>query len=257
MEILLFRTALAPCLVLLVSLAARRLGPRLGGRLLGAPTTSGPFIAVLCLSSGSAAAAHAARGGAGGQLCVAGFCIVYGRLAPRCGPALTLVLSLVCVAVAGAVETLCGDDIAVTVALVLLLILVNVPAPVRVRPDPDPNSLSRGAIAARMVLSGTVVLASVSLAHLAGPVAGGMLSAMPVLLIVMAPALHRCSGAAAVADLLRGALASGSGTVAFLFVLCVALVPCGPIAAFALALGALAAIDAVVRRAAVRPVGDR
>jgi hypothetical protein len=157
------------------------------------------------------------------------------------------------VAVAGVIEILCGGDVVITAALALLLILVNVPAPAQAQPDPKPKPkpVSRRVIAARMALSGTVVLASVSLTHVAGPSAAGMLSAMPVLLTVMAPALHRSSGPDAAADLLRGALASGTGTIAFLLVLCVALVPCGPVAAFALALGALAATDSLVSRATV------
>ena len=270
MEILLFRTALAPCLVLLVSLAARRIGPRLGGRLLGAPTTSGPFLAVLCLGSGAGAAAHAAHGSAAGQLSVTAFCFSYGRLAPRRRPASALVLSLACVALAGAVETSCGDDVVLPAALALLLVLAGVPA-ARVRaaetdaetdaPEtvsaPEsapgkPNPLSRRAIAARMAVSGTLVLTSVTVARIAGPFAGGMLSALPVLLAVMAPALHRGSGPAAAADLLRGALASAAGTIAFLLVLCVALVPCGAFAAFALALGGLAGTDLLVSRATGR-----
>jgi hypothetical protein len=285
MEILLFRTALAPCLVLLVSVVARRLGPRLGGRLLGAPTTSGPFLAILCLGSGADAAAHAAHGSVAGQLSVAVFSFTYGRLAPRFRPALTLTLSLACVAIAGAVEVLCGDDIAITANLALLLILVNVPAPVHeavpalmsalmsadvsadvsshvsadvsVRASaPDPKPLSRRAIAARMALSGAVVLVSLNIAHVAGPFVGGMISAMPVLLAVMAPTLHRGSGPGAAIELLRGALAAAAGTIAFLLVLCVALVPCGPVAAFALALVALAVTDPLVSRATVLAKGN-
>jgi hypothetical protein len=273
MEILLFRTALAPCLVLLVSLVARRLGPRFGGRLLGAPTTSGPFLAVLCLGSDADAASHAAHGSVAAQLSVVVFSFTYGRLAPRCRPAPTLVVSLACVGIAGAVEVLCGGDVLITAVLTLLLIKVNVPKPVPAQspapvpalpPDaapasvlaPAPKPLSRRAIAVRMMLSGIVVLASLDVAHVAGPFVGGMISAMPVLLAVMAPALHRGSGPAAATELLRGALTSAAGTIAFLLVLCVALVPCGPVAAFALALPAFAATDALVSRATVRAGGN-
>lgn len=259
MEILLLRIAFAPLLVLLVSLVARRVGPRLGGRLLGAPTTSGPFLAVLCVGSGTGAAANAAHGSAAGQLSVACFCFTYGRIAPRRRPAQTLVLALAAVTLAGAVEILCGDDVLVTAVPALVLILLNVPSlPTRRAPrpelgpesEPGPTPLSNRAIGARMVLSGVLVLTSVTVARAAGPFAGGMLSALPVLLAVMAPALHRTSGAVAAADLVCGALTSGAATIAFLLVLCAALVPLGAPAAFALAVLALAAADLAVRRTA-------
>ena len=261
MEILLFRTALAPCLVLLVSLVARRVGPHPGGRLLGAPTTSGPFLAVLCAGSGTTAAAHAAHGSVAGQLSVACFCFTYGRLAPRRDPVRTLLLSLSVVAVAAGVEVLCGGDEWPAAALALLLVLVNLPtpapasAPAGPAVPPAPDSLRWQAIAGRMAVSGTLVLTSVTVARVAGPFLGGLLSALPVLLAVMAPSLHRGSGAAAAVALLRGALTSAAGTLAFLLVLCVALVPLGAPGAFALALAALTAADRLVRRATVRPAG--
>ncbi|MGW1142395.1 hypothetical protein, partial [Streptomyces zhihengii] len=56
MDIALLRILLAPSLVLVVSLVARRAGPALGGRLLGAPTTTGPFLLLMCWDSGGTAA---------------------------------------------------------------------------------------------------------------------------------------------------------------------------------------------------------
>ncbi|MGW2119634.1 hypothetical protein [Streptomyces zhihengii] len=58
MDIALLRILLAPSLVLVVSLVARRAGPALGGRLLGAPTTTGPFLLLMCWDSGGTAAAE-------------------------------------------------------------------------------------------------------------------------------------------------------------------------------------------------------
>lgn len=261
MEILLLRTALAPCLVLLVSLVARRVGPLWGGRLLGAPTTSGPFIAVLCLGSGTATAAHAAHGSIAGQLSVACFCFAYGRIAPRRRPLITLLLSLAVVAAAAGLEVVCGDEVWPAAALALVLVLINLPKPAPTAPpasvpeQPAPDSPSWRPIAGRMAVSGVIVFASVTVARVAGPFLGGLLSALPVLLSVMAPSLHRSSGAGAAVELLRGALTSVAGTLAFLLVLCAALIPLGAPAAFAPALAALAAADRLVRRATVRPAG--
>lgn len=262
MEILLLRTALAPCLVLLVSLVARRAGPLWGGRLLGAPTTSGPFIAVLCLGSGTATAAHAAHGSVAGQLSVACFCLTYGRIAARHRPLMTLLLSLAVVVAAAGLEVVCGDDVWPAAALALVLVLINLPKPTTppgsapgVPERSAPDSPSWRPIAGRMAVSGLLVFASVTVARVAGPFLGGLLSALPVLLSVMAPSLHRSGGAGAAAELLRGALTSAAGTLVFLLVLCAALVPLGAPAAFALALAALAAADRLARRLTVRPAG--
>lgn len=284
MEILLLRTALAPCLVLLVSLVARRVGPHRGGRLLGAPTTSGPFILVLCLGSGTATAAHAAHGSIAGQLSVACFCSTYGRIAVRRRPLTTLPLALAAVAAAAGLEVVCGDDVWPAFGLALVLVLINLPQPMpqptprpqgtsqptptpRPQPTPPPSSsapvpgrpapdsLSWRAIAGRMAVSGTLVFTSVAVARAAGPFLGGLLSALPVLISVMAPSLHRSGGPGAAVALLRGALTSVAGTLAFLLVLGTALVPLGAPAAFALALAALAAADRLARRATVRPSG--
>lgn len=258
MEMLLFRTCLAPLLVLAVSLVARNLGPRWGGRLLGAPTTSGPFLVVLCLGSGERATESAAHGSVAGQLSVACFCFVYGRLAGRRQPLHALLLSLATVAVAGVFEMLCGSDEWLTAAPALVLILINLPAATASMAEDDdaaPNPLRWQAIAVRMAISGTIVCASVGVAGIAGPFIGGLLCALPVLLTVMAPSLHRTCGADAAIELLRGALTSGAGTLAFLLVLCLAPVPLGAPGAFALALAALAAADRLARRATVRPAG--
>ncbi|MEW2556913.1 hypothetical protein AB0957_35005, partial [Streptomyces zhihengii] len=87
MDIALLRILLAPSLVLVVSLVARRAGPALGGRLLGAPTTTGPFLLLMCWDSGGTAAAEAAEGGVTGQLTVVCFCLAYAWLATRLRPA--------------------------------------------------------------------------------------------------------------------------------------------------------------------------
>ncbi|ANP51433.1 hypothetical protein AVL59_19095 [Streptomyces griseochromogenes] len=124
MEILLLRTALAPSLVLLVSVVARRSGPRRGGLLLGAPTTSGPFLALMWLDGGSAAAARAAHGNVAAQLVVVSFCLAYGRFAPALRPSRTLTAALACAAGAGLAAAVC-PNVWLTAALALAVIFAG------------------------------------------------------------------------------------------------------------------------------------
>ncbi|MGN5381908.1 hypothetical protein ACQ4WX_46910 [Streptomyces lasalocidi] len=169
MEILLLRTALAPSLVLLVSVVARRSGPRRGGLLLGAPTTSGPFLLLVWLSGGSAAAAHAARGNVAAQLVVAAFCLAYGRLAPVLRPARTLTAALACAAGAGLIAALC-TDVWLTAASALALAFAGL----RAWPAPAPTHRPQRAarireIPVRMAVSATTVLLAVRAAAALGP----------------------------------------------------------------------------------------
>ena len=62
----LLRVTLAPALVLLVSLAQKRWGHTLGGRLVGLPLTTGPLLVLITLMSGTEATAIAAHGVVGG-----------------------------------------------------------------------------------------------------------------------------------------------------------------------------------------------
>ncbi|WP_416981852.1 hypothetical protein [Streptomyces sp. T028] len=122
---------------------------------------------------------------------------------------------------------------------------------------PAPARVRRWEIPTRMALSGVIVVAALTATAAIGPLAGGVLAALPVLLSVMGPSIHRTAGAAAAADLMRGALTSVAGTLGFLLVLCFAPHTPGPVAAFPLALIAFAATDSLVRYGLARGSGTR
>ncbi|WP_143658625.1 hypothetical protein [Streptomyces sp. IMTB 2501] len=227
MEILLLRTALAPSLVLLVSVVARRSGPRRSGLLLGAPTTSGPFLALMWLNGGSQAAARAAHGNVAAQLIVAAFCLVYGRLAPVLRPARTLTAALVCAAGAGLLAAMCAN-VWLTAALGLAVIFAGLrtwpaPAPASGHTDRQPDHARRWDIPVRMAVSATTVLLAVHAADALGSFAGGILAALPVLLAVMALSTHRSTGAATAAAMMRAALTATPCTLGFLLMIYTAL----------------------------------
>ncbi|WP_031487524.1 hypothetical protein [Streptomyces bicolor] len=228
MELLLLRTALAPSLILIVSVVARRSGPRLGGLLLGAPTTSGPFLALMWLDGGSGAAARAAQGNVAAQLAVVSFCLAYGRLAPALRPARALTAALASAAGAGLVAAACAN-VWLTGALVLAVTCVGLrtwPAPADT--DPVPGHARSWEIPLRMAVSATTVLLAVHSSDALGSFTGGILAALPVLPAVMAPSTHRSTGADAAAAMMRAALTAAPGTVVFLLVLHAAFAAAGP-----------------------------
>ncbi|MFJ5262557.1 hypothetical protein ACIQAC_19030 [Streptomyces sp. NPDC088387] len=219
MEILVLRTVLAPSLVLLVSLVARRSGPHRGGLLLGAPTTSGPFLALMWCDGGSTAAARAAHGNIAAQLAVVSFCLAYGRLAPALRPSRTLAAALACAAGAGLLAAVC-TDVWLTAALILAVTFAGLrtwPAPAC--EDRPPRRAHGWDIPVRMAVSATTVLLAVTVAGTLGAFTGGILAALPVLLAVMAVSTHHSTGARSTASMLRAAMTVAPGTLAFLLTL--------------------------------------
>jgi hypothetical protein len=217
---LVLRLSLAPLIVLVASLAQRRLGPRLGGRIVALPLTTGPFLAVVCLQYGPAATARAAVGIISGLMLVVGFCLGYAHLAAsRVRPLWALVGALVLGALAGtALSAVHPAWLATLVVLAAVAVgLATWPSlPTRAAPfRPD----GAGAIATRMVVTGGLVAGLAGAARVVGPYLAGTLSSMPVILSVLAPANHRAYGPAAATEMLRGALVSIGSTVIFITVI--------------------------------------
>src|SRR5215475_7256295 len=90
-EILLVKLVVTPVLIAVATLVGRRWGPSVAGWVAGFPLTSGPVSVFLALEQGPGFAAQAAVGTLLGLAAMAGFCLVYSRVAPRAGwPAGTL-----------------------------------------------------------------------------------------------------------------------------------------------------------------------
>ncbi len=68
---------------------------------------------------------------------------------------------------------------------------------------------------ARALGTGALVVMLAAAAARFGPVAGGILAALPALASVLAASTHRAQGASAVLELLRGMVAGMAGFIAF------------------------------------------
>jgi hypothetical protein len=245
---LVLRLALAPAIVLLASVAQRRLGPRFGGRIVGFPLTTGPFLAVICLQYGSAAASRAAAGVISGQMVVVGFCLGYGHLAARVRPLWALTSALLLgVAAGAAVSALHPPWLATTVVVGAVMLGLwtwptvpasSPPSSPSTEPGPEPRGAVRS-VAARMAVTGGLVAGLAAAAKVVGPYLAGTLSSMPVILSVVVPATHRADGPAAAAEIVRGALISIGSAVIFITVVAYTVDGINALAAFALAAAAL------------------
>src|SRR5919108_5039111 len=91
--LLLLKLTLVPALVVSVTLATRRWGPRIGGLLTGFPIVSGPALFFFAVEQGNAFAAEAARAVVVSLLGVAASALTYGWASLRTPWWLSLPLS--------------------------------------------------------------------------------------------------------------------------------------------------------------------
>ena len=77
MSILLLRLLLTPTLVVLVSYIQKRWGHALGGRVIGLPLSTGPFLILIYLMDGAGQTANATHGVVAGQIAVVSYCYIF------------------------------------------------------------------------------------------------------------------------------------------------------------------------------------
>jgi hypothetical protein len=249
---LVLRLLVTPATVLVASLVQRRLGPAAGGRLVGLPLTTGPFLVMIGIRTGPSAAATAAAGVVAGQLSVVGFCAMYASLAARVRPRTALAAATLAALLGGTVG-LALHDAEVPSWLLAAGVLVAIAGTLRAVPSPvivtAPNSAQRRwDTPMRMVASAVVVGTLVESSNVLGAGVAGLLATAPVILTIIVPATHSRAGAPHAAALARGALASLPASVVLAAILAETLgrVP----VTFAVAAAALALVAVELRREA-------
>jgi hypothetical protein len=217
--VLLLRIGLTPLAFVLVSRAQSRFGDWVGGRLMGLPLTTGPFLLAVCMTANRATAARAAAGVTGGQIAVVAFCCGYAHLARRMQPGRATVTALgIALAAELAVHSISGIwATAVAVWLVIALSLLLWPWPSNgARPAADSGT---NRLLPRAATSTAIVATSSTLVPLLGARVAGAIASAPVLLSMMLPGAHRSGGPEAATDMARGTIVSMIGTIGFSTVL--------------------------------------
>jgi hypothetical protein len=211
-EILPLKLVVTPLLIAAATLVARRWGHGVGGWLAGFPLTSAPVSVFLAIEQGPDFAAGAATGTLLGLTALAVFCLVYGRAAGRLGWAGSAAAGLaafgICLGALSAVPASLSAAFAlvcVSLALVAALLPTTRAAVSSVKPPTWDLPL-------RMAVATTVVLFLTAAAHRLGPMLSGLLSPVPVFLLVLATFAQRSEGPAACVSVLRGGV---MGTFAF------------------------------------------
>ncbi len=248
MASLLIKVGLAPALIVVSSLAARRWGPRTGGIVAAFPAIVGPLLLVTALEHGPHAASQAAAGSVSGLVALAAFGVGYTAMARRYGWVFSLGYGWLAAALATAAARrwalplgLVGGTLVTCASLlcgaaVLSQLSLGVARPGTGRP----GIADRPGIAGRALIAGLLVAGLSTAVSRLGPTTGGLLAALPVLASLLAVFTHRDAGGGAAVELLRGTLIGMTGFIVFCELVALMIVPDGAPAAFAVAtLGAL------------------
>jgi hypothetical protein len=224
----------APVLVATSTTVARRWGERAGGVVSAFPAIVGPVLLIVALAHGPRFAAKAASGTLLGLASLAAFAFAYGRVACRHQWRASLLAGWACAAFAALAVGLAAGDAGsqaglAVAAVTLALAYRALPACVRSSATPQRR---RGTVASRMATAALLVALLSAAAGALGPLAGGMLAALPVLACVLAVFTHREAGSSAAIGLLRGLLAGMASFVVFCQLIATLIVPYGIAPAF-------------------------
>ncbi|MBI2306296.1 MAG: hypothetical protein HYU78_03245 [Rhodocyclales bacterium] len=238
------KLVLVPSFLLFVSLAGRRWGAAVAGRLVGLPLVTGPILFFLSVEQGERFAAAAAGAALSAVFAAMAFGIVYARSAQRRGWPATLLLALPAWLAAALPLTWLPASplLALLVALPALALAPRLfPA---VQAAPGRRQAGPADLLGRMLAGAVLTLVVTAAAETLGQTWSGLLAMFPILATVITVATHRAHGAVDVAVLLRATAGGYYAIVAFCFVLAIALPALGNAGAFALAVAACLAAQA-------------
>ena len=234
--LLLLKLFLAPVLIAIVTLGARRWGPRIGGWLTGLPTVAGPTLVFYAFEQGTAFAARASHGTLVGLVAIPWFCVAYAYVGKRAGWAASLV--------AGWSTFVAGiaflNQREINVAVTWVLLAASCAAGYAALPAHDLATSaplhSKWDLPLRMLAAAALVTILTAVADILGPQLSGLLAPFPVATAIVAAFTHKQRGVDAVVVFFRGFLPALVSFGLFCVVLAVALEPLGVARALTLAL---------------------
>jgi hypothetical protein len=246
-EVFALKLIVTPLFIAAATLVARRWGPGVGGWLAGFPLTSAPVSVFFALEQGPEFAARAAAGTVLGLAALGVFCLVYGHAARHVGWVSSALLGLAAFALCLALLSTVPVSLPAAFALVCIT-LGLVAASLSTRTG------NTGGVKAppwdlplRMAAATGVVLLLTSAAGHLGPMMSGLLSPVPVFLLVLAVFAQRSQGPEASIRVLRGGVIGTFAFAVFFLVVGALLGKLGMGATYALAsLSALAVNGAVL-----------
>lgn len=260
---LLLKLTLVPFFLLANSLAGRRWGPAVAGRLTGLPVVAGPIMWFLAQEQGPAFGAEAASAALAAVTAVLCFAAAYARCCLRLpwGLALPVAVGAWGLTVA-ALSALPRGSVAWAAPVAVLALLVAPRAFPTTEVAPAAGPLTWGDLAVRMVVGALLTLLITGMAAQLGAGWSGLVTTYPVLTSVMAVSSQRAQGAVFAAALLRAMVTGLYAFAAFFGALALLLPHLGTGASFLVATGAALATQlaakgtmTAMRRGTVRRAG--
>ncbi len=221
--LLLLKLFLAPLFVALVSFIQRRWGDGIGGRLIGLPLTTGPFIFITFIQEGSAFAARAAHGVLTGQLALIIFSWVYAKRALVSAWWTGLLQGTLACLITGYLVTIVEIPLSLLLPLLIALWLLamrfwpNYVAATRTTEVPQWE------LPARIIVTAVLVLALTGFASVLGPRVSGALSTYPVIISVLGAFSQKRYGPHSTVATLHGLVLALPVTTAIMTTLAIAL----------------------------------
>lgn len=216
--LLLLRLTLVPVFIAIVTLAARKWGPRAAGLVTALPAVAGPTLGFYAVQQGHAFAATAARGSLIGLVGVAAFSAAYAHASRRYG-------WLACVLVgwlAFGVVTVAALDVTVDAVSALLIAIMALLVARALMPLAGPARGNWPAPAwdlpLRMIAAATLVFVLTAIADRLGPRLSGLLTPFPVATAIVAGFTHAQQGTPAVVRFFRGYMPALCSFAIFCFV---------------------------------------
>ncbi len=240
MTLFLIKLALTPLLMWLVSLAARRWGPSIGGLLAGLPLTSGPISIFLFLEQGPSFAADAAIPSLVAVAGVAWFSIGYNAFAGHRPISLCATAGIISFGIA----VTCLNALRPGLTLALLVAIASVITTLLTIAHGDTEHAEveypSWDLPVRIATATCLVIFVTASARALGPALSGILSPIPVVAWPLCVFVHWHQGEAAAACVLRGVGRGAFGVCAFYAIVALGLRQFNPLLVYVTAVGSAA-----------------
>lgn len=243
--LLLLKLTLSPLLIVGVTMATRRWGMAIGGRIASLPINGGPILLFYALEQGTVFAASAAHFTVSSVVGVATSCLTYGWIAQRFNWPISLLGAWIAFFVTVALLRLAPMALVPALVISITALFVARKFLPAVGPIAVPSIRPRFDLPMRIAATLALILSLTHLAGWLGPRLSGLLTAFPVASSVVGAFSHAQQGRDAAVSFFRGMLGGMHGFCLFCAVLSLTLQPYGVLPAFALALSAQIAIHSL------------
>jgi hypothetical protein len=249
---LFFKIVLPVLMIGVVTLVSHRWGPAVGGILGAVPAKGGPILLFLALDQGQSFAATSAAASLGGAGGCGIFCLVYALVCRKVSWPLAGVAAYGAFALTWAVMLpISSWGLAPAFVAVTAILLVSRQLLPEAPPMPR-RTTTASDLPARMIAGAGMVVFVTTAGPYFGATISGMLATIPTVAAVLALFTHAQEGPDRTIGVMRGMTHGLLGFGAFLTVVAATLVPLGIARSFALAFGAVVAVQAIELRSALR-----